>query len=596
MMRQLACAISNEDFDDKSTTKLQTSATTQDTTFASSTNAPGIKTTKPWIWTSNTIDTGEYGQPTRHRRETEDTLSPLSTKSTGELIGKLLSTQASFTTSRKLSNELTTLQTLESTSQSNSPRENVEEEPITSDTTVASKTLPEDNGEYPETINQGQLFSIIENGTMFDIIELNETDDVKITKETTPTPAVYTTVMYHKEPTETPITVTKKELQPLNLTKEFVVYTPQLKGDSNVRLNRTFRKHVPLYEPKELPEIDLDIDNNLQEPENNKQAQTLHHTVEIKLQNVNNKNMSNTLFVTTKRIPKQTVQEIDPKMDLLNKNGTINSDSEQIHPTTLIEKMENLSSEEILRHRIEKDLNLDRIKQKKKVEKEKLQAKKIVKGLLNEKIENLTYANIKTTETPLADKISTTTQKTLTTPTINDLPLKKGAASVTVNEKSATTAEKTASSIEKIAPLTEKDLKENVTTQMEKATAITEHIAPLNEKVISLNEATKNPLMTSKVPIKVIEEPLSIKILETHMIDQKSQKFTTDKPSYDENFMLKPWENPLKDSKEDEKEMETISEVTEPQPETQPRPNRQRQLTRPQRRSFYPYFFSRVLG
>lgn len=30
--------------------------------------------------------------------------------------------------------------------------------------------------------------------------------------------------------------------------------------------------------------------------------------------------------------------------------------------------------------------------------------------------------------------------------------------------------------------------------------------------------------------------------------------------------------------------------------EQQPRPNRQRQLTRPQRRSFYPYFFSRVLG
>lgn len=31
-------------------------------------------------------------------------------------------------------------------------------------------------------------------------------------------------------------------------------------------------------------------------------------------------------------------------------------------------------------------------------------------------------------------------------------------------------------------------------------------------------------------------------------------------------------------------------------PEDQPRPNRQRQLTRPQRKTFYPYFFSRVLG
>lgn len=38
------------------------------------------------------------------------------------------------------------------------------------------------------------------------------------------------------------------------------------------------------------------------------------------------------------------------------------------------------------------------------------------------------------------------------------------------------------------------------------------------------------------------------------------------------------------------------TESTEPEPEAQPRPNRQRQLTRPQRRSFYPNFFSRVLG
>ena len=38
------------------------------------------------------------------------------------------------------------------------------------------------------------------------------------------------------------------------------------------------------------------------------------------------------------------------------------------------------------------------------------------------------------------------------------------------------------------------------------------------------------------------------------------------------------------------------SESFEPEPQAQPRPNRQRQLTRPQRRSFYPYFFSRVLG
>lgn len=41
---------------------------------------------------------------------------------------------------------------------------------------------------------------------------------------------------------------------------------------------------------------------------------------------------------------------------------------------------------------------------------------------------------------------------------------------------------------------------------------------------------------------------------------------------------------------------ELTDDPLEAAPEEKPRPNRQRQLTRPQRRSFYPYFFSRVLG
>lgn len=48
-----------------------------------------------------------------------------------------------------------------------------------------------------------------------------------------------------------------------------------------------------------------------------------------------------------------------------------------------------------------------------------------------------------------------------------------------------------------------------------------------------------------------------------------------------------------------EKSINTTEEPLErdqTNPENQPRPNRQRQLTRPQRKTFYPYFFSRVLG
>lgn len=40
----------------------------------------------------------------------------------------------------------------------------------------------------------------------------------------------------------------------------------------------------------------------------------------------------------------------------------------------------------------------------------------------------------------------------------------------------------------------------------------------------------------------------------------------------------------------------STEEPLEPVPQPHPKPNRKRQLTRPQSRSFYPYFFSRVLG
>lgn len=53
------------------------------------------------------------------------------------------------------------------------------------------------------------------------------------------------------------------------------------------------------------------------------------------------------------------------------------------------------------------------------------------------------------------------------------------------------------------------------------------------------------------------------------------------------------------DAETSESEAENFDGTEEPlylEPQTQPRPNRQRQLTRPQRKSFYPYFFSRMLG
>lgn len=171
IMRQLTCTISSEDFDDKISSK-----PTQSSPIDSSQDAsPNVKTTKPWIWTSNTIDS-EYGTPTRHRRETEQTMSPTSTKSTTETS----TTPKPLVPTTKLRNAQTTSSfhdvTLESsvTEASDNKGENVSPVAEVSTETPPSKTetaevkveetQTDDAGEYPSAINQGQLFSIIENG------------------------------------------------------------------------------------------------------------------------------------------------------------------------------------------------------------------------------------------------------------------------------------------------------------------------------------------------------------------------------------------------------------------------------------------------
>lgn len=499
MMRQLACT-NDDDFDDK---KLLNSATTQDATSASTT-AP--KTTKPWIWTSNTVDTGEFGQPTRHRRETEDTMTPISsTKSTNDLLA---TTQPTFVPEKKTPIEQTT-----------------------------TKPSTEDTGEYPETINQGQLFSIIENGTMFDIIELNEngstTDDGKGPKTSTPaskskksaqselgassamanpgngdvstttktvtvtltsasastptatsTPVptqaktdvvtvLTTTVLYHKEPTEVPTTVTKNQpAETLNdlatnirnndktLNKEVETYTGLL-GDSMAKLNRTFRKRLPLYEQKDVIDNSLDVDGD-----GDGDAKELHHTVE-----------NATLLVTTKKI----LKEIDPTIEKLNNvsDKFLNNQSESVHPTTLMDRIENMSSEEIMRQRtvapkLEEEFI---IAHKKPMQAKKAGVEKPTKRAKSPKVEEATQSNSADNE--------------------------------------------------------------------------------------------KNPQPQQNRTIKTSGEQVD----KVELASGEPQEPDTTEPS----------------------EVDAETEA-EPEPEAQPRPNRQRQLTRPQRRSFYPYFFSRVLG
>ncbi|KAK4880090.1 hypothetical protein RN001_008236 [Aquatica leii] len=336
MMKQLSCGISNDDFDDKTTKGSIPASTLAEITNLSSSSL-NTKTTKPWIWTSNTIDTGDYGTATRHRRETENTVSPISpTKSTTDLTmraklhtdseiaikplssrkpNKVSVTSATVNTIndvtldssvtqidiKYLENTATSVHELTTQESGSQPEEQAEAFLLT--TTVQPKAVEVGQDEYPAVINQGQLFSIIENGTMFDVIELNDTGteesynkEASISKQhknttnkilTTALPHtlknLYTTVIYHKEPPEDLTNKkmqqnkekqTKQEVTPTfkmheskttfndkhkqktvndlnldnekDLTKEVEMF--QIIPDTSIKLNRTYRKKLPLIE------------------------------------------------------------------------------------------------------------------------------------------------------------------------------------------------------------------------------------------------------------------------------------------------------------------------------------------------------------
>lgn len=165
--------------------------------------APSAKTTKPLlIWTSNTIDTGDYAIPTRHRRETEETSASLATGSTTEIPATL--------------------------------------------GTSSQRPDGANQEDFASAINQGQLFSIIENGTMFDIIELNGTDENK-------------TLAADHQTTSHPI-IEQRALY-THLTKE-ALPDPPMPAAEGTDLHRTFRKQVPTLR-KLKPAIDNDVNNDI---------------------------------------------------------------------------------------------------------------------------------------------------------------------------------------------------------------------------------------------------------------------------------------------------------------------------------------------
>ncbi|CAH0556451.1 unnamed protein product [Brassicogethes aeneus] len=307
ILKQLTCTITqDDDFDDKFT-RQQISSTIQPE-ISQEENTISSKTTI-WIWTSNTISL-DYGIPTRHRRETEDTLSPASSKSTTSsdalmkkdvmnttempqsAISKFLSTVSSSEPSVSTEGIVSIHFTSTPTSQTKTETQETIVETIptrskydlssTVETNVESGTsgISTEQVDHSGAINQGQLFSIIENGTMIDFIELSEPGqhETKINESDT-TPQEYastsltilntTPILPIKEkkvpkeekfakktqvPTKKQInkTATKStsDSSKQNRSKE-IEMLPVVHDTSEV-LNRTFRKSLPQTPQKEI--------------------------------------------------------------------------------------------------------------------------------------------------------------------------------------------------------------------------------------------------------------------------------------------------------------------------------------------------------
>ncbi|CAG9814547.1 unnamed protein product [Phaedon cochleariae] len=336
ILKQLTCALPHEDFEERTPSPLPP--------------AEPSTTTRAPLWTSNTVNV-YYGLPTRHRRETEgetpstarftatetfeatnydtqvttsntfdaSTSESIEIKATGSTLPEVIQLEDGVATS---GNNVTPL--LEGT-----------EVTEISHSTFAGSSLPSIEkdiaAEYPSAISQGQLFSIIENGTMFDIIELNETserdsktqNEAQTNKQKTEfKPSVKLTQINEKNSKKTSDTKTKpiskkdvyKNADPkkfslkknytksdqkdeeTNVSKEIEIFP--IVHDTSIKLNRTFRKELPGESKKKI------------QTEQNKAK----NATAVLEQNPDKSNSSN----------------IDPNLDLLNKNVAENNESEFI--------------------------------------------------------------------------------------------------------------------------------------------------------------------------------------------------------------------------------------------------------------------------
>lgn len=498
-----------------------------------STNA--IKSaTKPWIWTSNTIDTGDFGSPTRHRRETEDTVStagefPITKETSTSTPAEIKTTKKQMETLKiettTIKPQLTTrIQTEKPTTMKVTNKE---------ETTTPQATTEMEESEYP-SINQGQLFSFIANGTIFDIIEVNDTasdlskdKNTKIIDETT-----------------TKVTLTSN----VNLKKE-ITKAEKSKGTETPITTISYIKEAPPTKTSELTSV--------KQPTDETKIDTKKTTKQP----------------TTKQ-PETTAQQpiLTTMKTKINKNLTNEQDK------TFIKEIENSSGNLVKLNRTSRkelpmiDFNFtseekNEISEEKNISKEEEHDHKVVEITLMHD-----------------DKKKEGTKLYITTKKHDKLKMRK-------SEKLIDGKPKNLIANEKIKPKIKEDVKipSEVHEMLNHTTEA--NLKVIDPKLVDLNFNTTNThIHSERIPIKLQEAPEKLQ-----KNDMQTQKTNTPIPTEQIKDNTE-FESSDFDDTSDMNDLKTTEEPLEPIPEAQPRPNRNRVLTRPQRRSFYPYFFSRVLG
>lgn len=555
ILKQLTCAISSEDFEDKPTKSGITSPT------ASYTQTDG-KTTKNSIWTSNTIDL-DYGMPTRHRRETEDTLSASSTESTG----KITYTLETFTATN-YDTEVTTIglqdhSTMEpivfnisspyeleiiqdipkitstespstSTVQDNWPRSTTitSEIPSTvtpttvdivetsstvvsststsgtvSTTTIASVVEKDVAMEYPSAINQGQLFSIIENGTMFDIIELNETTEPRA---------------------ETSNTAINQKLKPSTKLSQL---------DKNTKL---------ATDSKNKAQSKKDIYKNADPKKKNVQKTTDDKNKEKLTDLELSDKLSTEMPLKQKREERNEIKE-QPE----NKTDKIDTKEE----TDLNSQVEMLPIKQI-----EED-----------IEQREDKREQIEESELNKDVEVFEVKNI--THVKIDDDIDKKEEQ------IENLRKEE----IDINKE-----------VEIFPIINDKSTHLNRTFRKE-LPMLADEAKPVDENKIELLDIEETP---RKIDNATKIDP-NIDALNKNIAKNNDSEIIgqIDKEILKKQLLPKPLQGEKEDTKRTtQKETSTEETIENPDNGDHPKPNRQRQLTRPHGRPFYPNFFSRVLG